>query len=175
MSKVTLFNSQYLPLYGCHLWRLDDMNIEKLCTTWRISCRKLLGLNPRTRSHLIPHLMGTAPIFDIIMYRMLNFIIDGINHQDNILNSFFKNSLLSNTSYMSSNLNKILKNFNIHYFELFSLNKNKLKTKLNEKIGEKDWQCNIVEELLYMRESGLVTKYLDRAEIITMLNEVSIL
>ena len=175
MSKVTLFNSQCLPLYGCHLWRLDDMNIEKLCTTWRKCCRKLLGLNPRTRSHLIPHLMGTAPIFDIIMYRMLNFIIDGINHQDNILNSFFKNSLLSNTSYMSSNLNKILKNFNIHYFELFSLNKNKLKTKLNEKIGEKDWQCNIVEELLYMRESGLVTKYLDRAEINTMLNEVSIL
>ena len=76
---------------------------------------------------------------------------------------------------MSSNLNKMLKNFNIHYFELFSLNKNKLKTKLNEKIGEKDWQCNIVEELLYMRESGLVTKYLDRAEINTMLNEVSIL
>ena len=106
--------------------------------------------------------MGTAPIFDIIMHWKINFIFDGINHQDNILNSFFKNNLLANTSYMSSNLNKILKNFNIHYFELFSLNKNKLKTKLYERIGEKDWQCNIVEELLYMRESGLETKYLDR-------------
>ena len=80
-SKVTLFNSQCLPLYGCHLWRLDDINVKKLCTTWRKCCRKLLGLNPRTRSHLIPHIMGTAPIYDIVMYRMFNFIIEGINHQ----------------------------------------------------------------------------------------------
>ena len=28
-SKVTLFNSQCLPLYGCHLWRLDDINVKK--------------------------------------------------------------------------------------------------------------------------------------------------
>ena len=144
-------------------------------STWRKCCRKLLGLNPRTRSHLIPHIMGTAPIYDIVMYRMLNFIIDGINHQDNIVNSFFKNSLLSNTSYMSSNLSRILKNFNLYNFELFSLNKNKLKIRLNERIEEKDWQFNIVEELMYLRESGLETKYLDRAEINTMLNNVSIL
>ena len=132
-SKVTLFNSQCLSLYGCHLWRLDDKSVEKLCTTWKVSCRRLLRLNPRTRSHLIPTLMGTAPILDIIMYRTLNFVLAGVNHKNNVINKFFKNSLLSNTSYMSTNVSKIIENFNINYLELFSFNKNKLKMKLIEK------------------------------------------
>ena len=70
-SKVTLFNSQGLSLYGCNLWRLDDKKVENICTTWKVCCRRLLGLSPRTRSHLIPQLMETAPILDIIMYRAL--------------------------------------------------------------------------------------------------------
>ena len=69
-SKTTVFNSQCLSLYGCQLWRLDDIKIEKLCTTWKVCCRRLLFLSQRTRSHLIHHLMGTATIRDIIMYRM---------------------------------------------------------------------------------------------------------
>ena len=173
-SKVALFNSQCLPLYGCHLWRIDDKNVEKLCTTWRVCCRRLLGLNSRTRSHLIPHLMGTAPIIDIIMYRMLNFVLAGINHESSIINNFFKNSLISNTSYISANVNKIIENFSINYLELFSFNKNKLKSRLNEKLGIKDWQCNIVEELLDMREKGLEAN-LDSKEIRTMLNNISII
>ena len=139
-----------------------------------VCCRRLLGLNSRTRSHLIPHLMGTAPILDIIMYRMLNFVLAGINHESSIINNFFKNSLISNTSYISANVNKIIENFSINYLELFSFNKNKLKSRLNEKLGNKDGQCNIVEELMYMRETGLKAN-LDRKEISTMLNIVSII
>ena len=57
------------------------------------------------------------------MYRILNFVLAGLNHENNVINSFFKNSLLSN----------------INYLEFFSFNKNKLKIKLKEKAGIKDW------------------------------------
>ena len=57
---------------------------------------------------------------------------------------------------MSTNVNTIIRNFNINYLELFSFNKNKLKIKYNEKIVIKDWQCNIIEELMYIREHYLV-------------------
>ena len=30
-----------------------------------------MNLNPRTKSHIIPHLIGTSSFIDIIMYRML--------------------------------------------------------------------------------------------------------
>ena len=173
-SKVTLFNSQCLSLYGSNLWRLDDKKVENICTTWKVCCRRLLGLSPRTRSHLIPQLMETAPILDIIMHRMLNFVLNGLNHDSNVIKSFFKNSLLANTSYMSTNVQTILRNFNINYLELFSFNKNKLKTKYNEKIGKKDWQCKMVEELMYVREHYLENN-LDKRELYTMLENVSIL
>ena len=113
------------------------------------------GFNQRTRLHLIPHIMGTAHIHDIIMYRMINFILAGVNHKDNVINNFFRNCLLSNTSYTFTNLNKIIGNFNINYLKLFDFNKNKLKNKLNEKTGKGDWQYNILEELLNMKETRL--------------------
>ena len=56
---------------------------------------------------------------------------------------------------MSTNVNTIIRNFNINYLKWFSFNKNKLKNKYNKKIGIKDWQCNIFEELMYIREHYL--------------------
>ena len=52
--------------------------------------------------------------------------------------------------------------------------KNKLKININEKIGIKYWQCNIIEELMNVKESCLEA-ILERREINTMLENVSIL
>ena len=133
-AKVKLFNSQCSSLYGSQLWRLDDKNVANLCTTWKVCCRKILGLQQRTRSWLIPHLMDSMEINDIIMFRMLNFIISGLNHNSDIITRFFKNMLLSNSSYMLTNLNKILNSFNLKYCDIFIMDKLQLKkTCTNEK------------------------------------------
>ncbi|CAL4117868.1 unnamed protein product [Meganyctiphanes norvegica] len=173
-SKTTIFNSQCLSLYGCQLWRLDDPKVDQLCTTWKVCCRRLLNLSLRTRSRFIHHLMGTAPILDIIMYRMLSFFIAVLNNEDNLISNFFKNTLLANTLYMQVNIYKILERFNVTYHDLFSINKSKLKNILNNLKGEKDWQCNMLDELLSMRD-GTVTTDLDLKynEIKYMLNQVS--
>ena len=75
---------------------------------------------------------------------------------------------------MSTNVNTIIRNFNINYLELFSFNKDKLKIKLNEKIGIKDWQCCIIVELMNIREYYLETN-LDKRELYTMFENVSII
>ena len=55
-----------------------------------------------------------------------------------------------------------------------SFNKNKLKSKYIEKIAIKDWQCNMIEELMYVSEHYLENN-LDKRELCTMLKNVSIL
>ena len=126
-AKVKLFNSQCSSLYGSQIWRLDDRNVANLCTTWKVCCRRILGLQQRTRSWLIPYLFETMEINDIIMSRMLNFIMSGLNHNSCIVGMFFKNMLLSNCSYMVANLNKILQSFNLKYCDLLVINKCQLK------------------------------------------------
>ena len=126
-AKVKLFNSQCSSLYGSQIWRLDDRDVANLCTTWKVCCRGILGLQQRTRSWLIPYLFETMEINDIIMSRMLNFIISGLNHNSCIVGMFFKNMLLSNCSYMVANLNKILQSLNLKYCDLFVINKCQLK------------------------------------------------
>ena len=61
--------------------------------------------------------METSPNLDIIMYKMLSFFIADLNHKDKIISYFYKNVLLSNTSYMTANISKICEHFNINYFD----------------------------------------------------------
>ena len=105
------------------------------------------------------------------MYRVLNFFISGINHTNNFISSFFKNVLLSNSSYMQVNINKILKEFDITYLKLFDLSKSELKNIIKSKIEEPDWQCGIIIELLQMRDKQY-TSNLTHDEINLMLDRV---
>ncbi len=58
-SMVLLFNSFCTSLYGCQLWNLDDPRIEEFSVAWRVCCRRLLALHPRTRSHILPLIMNS--------------------------------------------------------------------------------------------------------------------
>ena len=86
------------------------------------------------------------------MYRMLSYFIAGINLKDNFISFFY---IFFQLSYMSTNIRTIIEHFNINYLEIFSLNKSKLTNIQNSIKGEKDWQSNIIEDLLYMREENL--------------------
>ena len=88
-SKSTLFLSQCSGLYGCPLWRLDDPKLEDLYTAWRVCCRRVLGLPYRARSRLLPYVMDSMPINDIVMSRMLNFIVGGLNNDNELISMFF--------------------------------------------------------------------------------------
>ena len=74
-SKVPMSNSQCMALYGSQLWNLSDSNINKLSITWRKSVRYLVGLPPRTSSYILPYLMNSCNIVDIIMERQILFYI----------------------------------------------------------------------------------------------------
>ena len=67
--------------------------------------------------------METMPIDDIVMYRMLSFFVNGLNHNSDLISHFFKNTLLSNSSYMLVNINSILSKYGIKYMDLFSMSK----------------------------------------------------
>ena len=171
-AKSTLFTSQCASLYGCHLWNLEDKKVKELCTTWNVSCRKILGLDPRTRTHLIAPLMKTLPIEDIIMHRTMSFFLNGLNHESNNISHFFTNVLVSNSSYMLTNVNTILQKAEIKYSDLFQLNKFSLKKALQNRAPQPDWRSNIVRELMDIRDGQLLSN-LEKDESNSMLRHIS--
>ena len=173
-SKVKLFLSQCSYLYGCPLWSLDDPKIKELCTAWKVCSRKVLNLPCRTRSRLLHQIMDTMPILYTVMFRLLSFFINGLNHTDDFISNFFKNTLLSNSSLMLVNVNKVLKEFDIKYCDLFKLNKLELKNIIKNKIEEPDWQCGIIKELLYMKDNyNQLDTELSYNEVKFMLDQIS--
>ena len=117
-------------------------------------------------------MMGTLPIKNIIMNRILNFFVSGLKHSCTIISDFFKNVLLSNSSHMSTNINTILQYLNIRSSDLFHLNKSQLRLIFESKSGEIDWRCHLIRELLSIRDNQLSVD-LNKNEIKIMLDYVS--
>ena len=67
--------------------------------------------------------MNSMSIEDIVMHRMSSFFLNGINHSNNVVNTFFKNVLVSNSSVMLRNLNTIQKKLKIKYGDFLILKK----------------------------------------------------
>ena len=73
---------------------------------------------------------------------------------------------------MLVNINTILNRYNIKYIDLFSLNKSEVKKIIKSSILEPDWRCNIVKDLLSLRENQSYCD-LDQTEIKEMLYYIS--
>ena len=85
---------------------------------------------------------------------------------------FKKNTLISSTSYMLTNVNTILNKFNINYHDIFNLKKPQIKGIIKNFNDEPDWRSNLVKELLCMREQQYFSN-LDIEDINDMLFLVS--
>ena len=147
--------SQCSSLYGCHLWNLDDNKVKEIHTAWNVCCRKILGLNPRTRTYLLAPLMKSMPIENMILHRITNFFLNGLNHSNRIVKTFFMNVFLSNSSIMKRNINTIRKKLNIKFDDLLNLNKKALKIEFEKNNTPADWRVNMIQELLSIRENQL--------------------
>ena len=73
---------------------------------------------------------------------------------------------------MLVNINLILKRYNMKYIDIFSMDKNDVKKMIKCSILEPDWRCNIIKELLCLRENQSFCN-LDQAEINEMLYYIS--
>ena len=170
-SKVMLFNSQCMALYGSQLWDLTDDNINQLNITWRKSARYLLDLSPRTHSYVLPYLMTTCNIFDIIIERQMLFYLSVHNHKSEMVRNIFRNSLLVNSSYCVRNVNICIDKLNISLEDLFLSTPRNVKAIIRRSYPPMDWRTGMMEELLNARD-GTTNLGLSRAEIDVILNDI---
>ena len=173
-SKVLLFTSQCSSLYGCPLWNLDSGRVDRLCMDWNICCRRILGLPPTTRTYLIPHLMNILPIKSIIMKRIMIFFISGINHKCQVISNFFRNSLLSKSSHMYTNINTVMKYLNVSMIDIYNFSKVKTNQLFKSKADSPDWRAQYIRQLLHVRDKQLfIDLDLEDIDISSILNFMS--
>ena len=154
-SKAMLFNCQCLSLYGCPIWDLQDEKYSTLCKTWRICCKQVMNLCNRTSSYLLPHVMDSLPVDFIVKERMLNFFINGLNHSNQQISNYFKNCLVSCSSYTLTNSNIIPKSFDIKYCDISKINKTIIRKKILDKVPPIDWRGNLLKELVNVLDGEL--------------------
>ena len=141
---------------------------------WRVSSRRLLGVNRRTHCCLLPLLMNCPSPSEEIASRILKFYFKGINSNDSFINFVFKNSFYSMSSFMCQNIFFIMNKISMPVLSLFSSDFmissaiKKLKSSC-----ETDWKYHIIIELLKCRD-GTLSSNLSIYEINLILNDLCI-
>ena len=166
-SRIALFNSQCMGLYGCSLWDLSTADIGRFEVTYRKCCRVILKISPRTHNILIPQLMTSKNFKCILEQRFLNFICDGIAHENLLISCVFRNSFMNNGTYLMKCINTILKKYNIEYIKIFGGKK----IVLNDKCFAEEWKINLIKELLYLKDFRIFD-VLSLQEINVILNQI---
>ena len=72
--KNDLFKVYCSSFYGCELWDLNNLNIEKCCVEWRKGARRVWMLPRDAKSDIVYCIADVLPTFDEICRRSLNFI-----------------------------------------------------------------------------------------------------
>ena len=122
-ARIKLFNTHCICLYGGCLWDLTNPNIKLDEIAWRKSCHSILKLPQNTHCRFIEYLIRTPNVKQILQQRKINFIIKGINHDNELVRNIFVNSLINYSSGIVKNINVILNTFEIPYSRIFVANK----------------------------------------------------
>ena len=146
-TRIKLFNTHCMSLYGCVLWDLQGKDINNVEVAWRKCARYVLGLPPRTHNILIPSLLKCNDILSIIQNRIINFCTRGLKHQNEFIKFIFNQCIIENFSYFKKNINIIINNFNLTYNDLVKIKHFNL-----EGMKGETWKPNILTELLKMRD-----------------------
>ena len=99
--------------------------------------------------------MNILPTKCLIMKRFMSFFISGINHNCTLIAIFFKNTILSKSTHMSTNINTVLKYLDVKLWDILDLNKIKIKQAFICKSEEPDWRSSYVKELLHVKEENM--------------------
>ena len=169
-AKSVLFNAQCCNLFGIELIDINNKQFDSICIKWRKCVRYVLNISPRTHNDFLPMLIESPSIQYQIYSRILSFFYKGYHHKSSYVSFFFRNSLVSLSSYMSRNVYNIANRINTNFCEIIrrplSWVKNKCKPKL-----EYDWRINMIKELLSCRD-GTLQCNLSKLEIVELMNTI---
>lgn len=112
-TKIRLFNTYCMSLYGCVIWDFDDRSIETFYVAWRKAVRRVLGLHPMTHCRLLSNIMGCPPIEVTLKRRFLNFLNRTLHHTNVLTSLACRLSIDGSASSVSNTINNIATYLNI--------------------------------------------------------------
>ena len=159
-TKIKLFSSYCMNLYGCELWLLSHNQINELSTAWRKAVRRVWELPYITHCYLLPLLCDTLPIFDELCRRAINFIRCCVSHDSRLIRSVATNAIVAgrHTSYLGHNVLFCANRYNCSVAELISTNSDSLiAQRCNNSVEEHQvLQARFLSELIALRDRQLV-------------------
>ena len=170
-SKRKIFNTQCRHFYGGSLISLDSKSIKAVDTSWRVCSRRVLGLSPRTHNLFIPYLINAVPPSIEISCRMINFFKCGLENKNNVVSNIFRNCLMCGDSIMFRNVNSIARKLHLPIQSIFDLPKKLILNDLFPKNSELLEICNIITEVLMLKNKELST-ILAEDEILILLEDL---
>ena len=170
-SKIQIFNSNCMSYYGGCLCSLESGCFNDLNVAWRVSVRRILGVDRRTHCNLLPYLMNRNPPSAEISMRMVNFFKKNINSCHEGIKFYFENCLINKTSTMFCNLKIISQCCNTNVESLLQMSQREIESYLCPNNIELKRKTDFIIELLLVKEGNLFIN-LDEFDYISLLYDL---
>ena len=152
-TKVKLFQTYCMSLYGSILWDLSDKNVNLFYIAWRKAIRKFFGLDHMTHSILLPLITGLcAPDFQLEK-RLLLFLRKNNQSKNTYVKLCANHTLRGSRSSVSNSLSFLVNKHRIPR----SLIINYEHISLTEKPPHENnlTTAGLIRDLIRLRESGV--------------------
>lgn len=80
-----LFKAFCTSFYGSPLWDLHSNSLDEFLVCWRKAVRRLLGVNYRTRSKLLPHILDSLDVKIDLFSRFSSFYFQLLRSKNNVV------------------------------------------------------------------------------------------
>ena len=111
--KYALFRTRCMAMYGSQLWDFSTPGCNTIFVAWRKSLRCLLGLDPRTRSHLLPLIVRDSSVKIQLHRRSLKFIVKALGSFNVCTRLLAERAMAGSNSRVSRSIRFLCEQYNL--------------------------------------------------------------
>ena len=110
---ANLFKAYCCSFYGSQLWKFNSSGFDKICKSWNIAVRLILGLPYNAHTYLLGPLMGQIGIREQLYIRNFRFLWNSYRSNNYIIHTCISNALYNSNTCIGYKLAFFRYMFNI--------------------------------------------------------------
>ena len=109
-----------MTLYGCQLWKLESISINRFYVAWRKYCRRLLNVPYRVHNDLLRLICNDSDTDNQLHRRQLAFIVKYLESSNSVVKLCASLSTGGSTSDVSCSINYICSKYKLNKYHLWN-------------------------------------------------------
>ena len=124
IEKTKLLYAYCSSFYGSVLWDLQRVELQRLCSAWRVALRRIWRIPRNTHCNIVAALSNRLPLFDELCSRTINFPYSCSRSKNNVIRNLINYTVCDEgaQSPHGRNIRYLCSTFNLKFISFDNVN-----------------------------------------------------